>query len=204
MPTPNDGLVMVASGQIAPSEIAVDCQSIYWTSGYTGTLVMKAPIGGGTSTALASQQRGQNSIAVDGDFVYWTAAGVLAKVSSAGGSLTPLVPATPLDGGGFLAPQQIVVQGGYVYFTALSSSDPSAPRGLVMDVSTDGGATTTLASGEAPMSIALDSHSVYWVDTAADEVMKTPIGGGPSVTVVGALPRPDGGPGSIGVCGGFL
>ncbi len=144
------GLVTVASGLTAPSQIAVDCQSVYWISDYVGTLVMKAPIGGGAPVTLASGQLGQNGIAIDSTSVYWTAAGRVFEVAVGGGTVTTLVPTMATDGGGFLVPQQVVVRDGYVYFSDQDTTDQMDLQGLLMKVPTSGGSTSTAIAPPRP------------------------------------------------------
>jgi hypothetical protein len=67
--------VMLASGQAAPLDIAVDGMNVYWTnmghSAGSGT-VSKVPVGGGSVTTLASGQSSPYGIAIDATSVYWT------------------------------------------------------------------------------------------------------------------------------------
>jgi hypothetical protein len=185
------GLVTIASGLTAPSQIAVDCQSVYWISGGAGTLVMKAPIGGGTPTTLASGQDGQSGISIDSTSVYWTAAGMLRKVPIAGGVVTTLVPDTPTDGGGPLLPQEVVVHDDYVYFIDEDTTDQLNLQNLLMRVPSGGGAPSTLVpEGQGLQGAALgapfavDDSFVYWVGNFGNgEAMKTPIGGGAAITL---------------------
>ncbi len=140
----------------ATGDLAVDATSIYWTSPDERTIV-KAPIGGGAPTTLASSQNGIQRIAVDATSVYWTASndGTVMKA--------------PLDGGASVIlallqsyPTGIAVDDTGVYWTNYAGAG-SCALGAVMMVSLGGGTPTILAADQLyPDGIAVDATSVYW------------------------------------------
>jgi hypothetical protein len=128
---------------------------VYWANGST---VMKAPIGGGNATQLASGQSFAIAIAVDASNVYWTdqTAGTVMSVPIGGGSPTTLA-------SGQNAPSALAVDAMNVYWT-------NSGNGTVMRVPIGGGAATVLASGQSGTCIALNAASVFWA--GGDAVVK--------------------------------
>ncbi len=174
-----------------PQFLAVDAHNVYWTdlgssSGGTTQVgsVLSVPIDGGTVATLATARPSPGGIAVDATDVYWvdfgtiTPPGDVMKVPIGGGTAVTL--ATSTNG----APHQIAIDANNVYWT-----DGAA----VWQVPKAGGTPVMLGQGTLTSGVAVDSTYVYWTtEIAADagattdntgSIMKTPIGGGTTVTL---------------------
>jgi hypothetical protein len=151
---------VVPDGTLDPSSfetygIAVDDQSVYWTMFMDPTSVMKAPIGGGAATTLASTAGAGFGLAVDADSIYFATGQGVMKVPLAGGTTT-MLSSSPAAG--------IAIDDAYVYFTNFNTGP-----GAVKKVAKSGGATITLATGQLlPWGIAVDATSVYWTDAGTE------------------------------------
>jgi hypothetical protein len=125
----------LASGQPAPSAIAVDSSNVYWVD--LGTLggdnfpalnsgsVWKVPIGGGNAsvTSIAMGQAVPVSIAVAGGTVYWSqyglsSPGLIMSAPTQGGTAAPLV-------AGLYDPAALAIAGDTIYWTCANSSPTS-------------------------------------------------------------------------------
>lgn len=142
------------------SGIAVDHESVYWTSTtsilYRAGTVVKVALGGGTPTTLAAGFLSPSGLAVDAQDAYFVdyEASVVASVGLNGGKVTILSrPPQPLS---------IVVAGSKLFWTAptgvaeLSAADGSAP--VVKDDNTSYG------NSISAQALAVGSGSVYWTD----------------------------------------
>jgi hypothetical protein len=163
-----------------PSAIVVDATNVYWLD--TG-FVAKIPKGGGSLTPSLAPADMPSALATDGVRVYWAdlaSNGSLASVPVGGGTPTTFATDQPYPG-------SIAVGGANVYWTN-GSTVMSAPK--------TGGVPMTLASGQSPSAIAVDSVNAYWVnDTTGGNVVKAPVSGGAATT----LARAQGSPRSIAV-----
>jgi hypothetical protein len=170
------GLTVLASGLDAPSSVAVDATSVYWTNqgteaaDYTDGTVMKVGLDGQGQTTLASSFGGRfaGGIAVDAASVYWVTASDLGGVSGAvykvgldGQGLRPLVTLDGLEG-------QLAIDAESLYFNASATNlcdDAGAACEGVLRSDKNGDCLTVLASGQdAPWGIAVDARSVYWAN----------------------------------------
>jgi hypothetical protein len=66
---------VVTTGDSLPQGMATDGTHVYWANYVASGTVMRAPVGGGSPTTLASGVNKPGFVAVDGTSVYWTNAG---------------------------------------------------------------------------------------------------------------------------------
>ena len=183
--------VLLASAQRGSSNLAQDCNYIYWTwsDGFQPRgFVMRVSKRGGNPETVVSGQADLTALAVDASFAYWTnsaAAGKIMKISLNGGR-PEMVAVDPSS--------EVAVDASNVYWFSL---------GRLKMVSKRGGTAATLATGDEESSgrIALDSTHVYWTNPGTWEencgfckkdgsVMKVPIAGGKQTTLVAGQPGP--------------
>jgi hypothetical protein len=159
---------VLASGQnlcnsdIDPiSAIALDSESVYWTSIGNGTVMKVNKDGSGLTTlatgqTLADRQSGASSVAVDATSVYWTQEygspyGAVVKAAKDGTHRMTIV--SQLG-----SPVGLVVDSSGIYWG--DAFDFSVHRAGL-----DGSGPTVLASNGALEYIALDSDNVYYTTT---------------------------------------
>jgi hypothetical protein len=173
MSTPLSGgsPVTLVSELNQPENFAVGPTGVFWTD-LTEGAVMMVGLEGGTPVTLASGGY-PDGIALDSANVYWTDPlnATVMKASLFGGA-----PATVASG---VQASNIVVDSANAYWTVaglvngFGCSGEKVCGGSVMKVGLSGGMPVTLASGENPQNLAVDSTSVYWTDASAGTVMKT-------------------------------
>jgi hypothetical protein len=90
---------ILASGQAAPWNVAIDLKSVYWTNDVDSGTIVRVEKNGGVPATLAIGQKNPWSITVDATSVYWTNTGTFAanyldgsvmKVDKNGGTPTVL------------------------------------------------------------------------------------------------------------------
>jgi hypothetical protein len=150
--------VTLLSG-VAFASIAVDSTSLY-----VGSLsaVLRVPLAGGNPVTLVPRRDNIGGLVADLTNLYWTTttSHTVLSLPLAGGSPVQLYSS---PSGGFA--NALAVDATSVYFTDWD--------GTVTKVPLAGGSPVTLASGQvSPGAIAVDSTSVYWLDS--------PINGDPS------------------------
>jgi hypothetical protein len=152
----------LASGQNAPTGVAVDAANVYWTNNNESGSVMKVPIAGGTPTALAWNQYLPTDIVVDAKNVYWTNHDFYTNVMK-----VPIQGGTPalVSRSGRPAARYLAIDATNVYWTD--------DFGVVLKAPLAGGAPTLLAgsntlvsNGASPKRIAVDAESIYWADSS--------------------------------------
>jgi hypothetical protein len=166
--------VVIGAVQDDMTGMVIDSTHVYWIGNQVGHgVVMKAPLGGGDWTTLASDIGIPGSLAVDATSVYFADGRKLMKVGLAGG--TPETLTTGLDYASRLA-----VDASRVYWT-------DGPGGTVKAVPLAGGTPQAVVSNEPPpVDLAGDAASLYWATDRS--VMTIPLGGGQSLTVASWLP----------------
>lgn len=183
-PAPPPAPGVIASGQDSPGVVILDENNVYWVNTTTGSdgSVMRLPKTGGEPQVLASEQSFPLDLVVDAEAVYWTNTGIrsgegkVMRVAKAGG--TPVELAGGLDGPGRLADDE-----DHLYWTIRSMG--------VMRVAKSGGASEVLVPASAlSAGIAVDAHSVYFMDTSAHEIRSVPKAGG-EVATVASVPQAD-------------
>lgn len=88
--------VVLASGQVSPSDLAINATDIYWTTHGSSQQVMRMPIGGGTPVAVATgtSQQTELYLALNTSGIYWT-----FRTGTAVGGYTSTIMRAPLGGG---------------------------------------------------------------------------------------------------------
>jgi hypothetical protein len=176
--------VVLASGQDTPRDIAVDSVNVYWcnsgTRGSTNGSIMKVHLEGGTPVTLASGQDFPEFLVVYGSSVYWSnvglgGAGSVMSVPTAGG--------TPITVGTSTLPQDLTVDGTYVYWADQSD-------GAIYRAPIGGGNRTTFATAPTALGVAVDSTHVYWTEVNAGYVMGKPFDGGTATTIASGQDTP--------------
>ena len=172
-----------ASGLQSAGCVAVDGESVYWVTGAPGPnfpgAVMKAPLGGGPVTTLASGDGfpWPCHIALDGANVYWgghSADVGVRKVPLHGGAMTTVAMSGNATGG-------LAVDETSAYFTADYTD--------VSKVSLLGGAVGSLATSGG-IGLAIDAQHVYWTvrnPAQATDVLSVPLAGGAVTTLASSL-----------------
>ena len=144
---------------------------MYWAN--TDGSVMKAPVGGGAWTLLATGSSyeipvaGIRNLAVDSASVYWAnpASGEVLKVSIDGGNVVTLASGEKSPG----ARHRRV--------PAFTTRRSRTAMWKVVPIA--GGPPVTIASGQKmPAAIALDKESLYWANLYGGDIMKASHGGG--------------------------
>jgi hypothetical protein len=174
-----------------PLGITRDATNIYWTDTGTGA-VMKAPIGGGTPTTLATDPDSPSNIVVDSNNVYWMrqgAGGVISVPITGGTPTTHTASATTIWSpvSAFAIDTSSVY---WIYSSGATSASSPCPDGGVCTVVAQqplaGGAIATLATAPGqPVGIAVDGQAVYCItyDGTTSWVQSVPLGGGTPSTL---------------------
>jgi hypothetical protein len=190
---PPPGLQTLASHQ-NPTSVAIDGSSVYWSVLPPGPraaqgAILRAPLGGGTITTLASfTPYNFGSIVVDDTSVYWSNTPdssmtdvQITKADKNGGGPPVVIATSP-------GPTGMVLDATSIYWCALGSGG-----GTVATVGKTGGAPVTLATEQAQiMSLAVDSTYVYYGrggSSTLNGVPQGPDGAIVSVPLAGGMPR---------------
>jgi hypothetical protein len=142
----------LAVAQGVTGGIAVDADSVYWSSvGQKAIRSLSLASGGGTSD-LATNQSTVLSLRVRDRTLYWAddEVGDVFSMPAAGGTPTPLITGQGVN--------YIAVDDRHVYWT-----DPVGNK--VVRVPRAGGPPTVVAANQpAPSDIAADDRSIYWLN----------------------------------------
>lgn len=173
--------VVLATGEILPLHITLDTENIYWT---TETELRKMPLSGGTPTTIAAEYGAPQSIVAAGEYVYFTVSPAkLVRAAIHGNDVVELIDESATNA----AFMDLAVDAKHLYWT--SRGAVGAGNGSILRMPIEGGAVTTLATGQAdPTQIAVGTTHVYWTNTgdfhASVGLMRVPVAGGEAETVV--------------------
>lgn len=194
---PPPGLQTLAANQ-DPTSIAVDGTSVYWTvlppdlpgeAGQPEGAILKAPLGGGAVTTLASVLAVDfGAVLVDDTSVYWF---------NNSGMTDRVMKADKTDGGS----PSVLASAGLVVGMALDSTSvywttqflPGTDTTAVMKIGKMGGSPVTLATEQSSIGRpAVDSTNVYYArggSATVNGVKQGPDGAVVSVPLAGGTPR---------------
>ena len=164
------------------ASVAVDAANVYWTTagdaGGNGT-VSVAPIGGGATTVLATEQSSPGPIAVSGSNVCWVSRG-----SGAGGSPSGAISCSPVTAANVTivamaqaGPVGVAVDATQVYWATSGTAAMMYDDSAVLKAPVGGGTTTVLApAGKGPAGLVSDGTYVYWTAGTDGTVSKVAYG----------------------------
>jgi hypothetical protein len=198
--------VVLATGQLYPTDIALDADTVYWVNAGTeplasagnGEVKSIAKTGVGGEKLLANMQAFPRRIAVDSASVYFTAYG-LSTAGYANGAVNLVsksgVPGTALATGA-LAPLGITTAGGIVYWSEVITGK--------IKFSKAGDPTVTVAAGERPATVRVSNGTLFWtiwgaytgcVGTECDfpnaVITSAPLAGGARTDITDKQPNAD-------------
>jgi hypothetical protein len=152
---PGGSVELIATASIGEGFIAVDGSGVYFTA-EGDDAVMKAPLAGGSTVILASDQYDPRGIALDASNVYWTNYAYNGWINNDLGSVVsvPKAGGTPdVIASGLSYPTGIAVLGS-VYW-AMQNRIMADPDGMLV------------ASAYDPKQVAANASHVYWTNAGA-------------------------------------
>ena len=174
--------ILLASGQISPSNITVDNTTVYWFS--SGDIMAIGIDGTGLTPLVTGQNEGshKSQLAVNTTHIYWANNGGIWEMSKLSGLPTLLVSSA-------LEVSAIAIDQTNVYWASESLGEVgSYPLG--------GGLTTILTTGLVrPFDLVVDNTHAYWVELGysgmvSGAVKKMPKAGGAVVDLAGVQDGP--------------
>lgn len=172
--TPNPINLSPANGQYKAAYLAVDATNVYFTDAASGQVNRVAIAGGGVTNMTTSGILGPGHIAIDKTTAYFgsrgTSTSAILTVGLTASNATPaqLVTSLPSVNG-------IATDGTNIWFAEATNVQPYAVNtGEIHRVTVGGTSDAKLASKQnGPNCIAVDSTSVYWINSGGGMISKT-------------------------------
>jgi len=172
----SSGAQVFAPGQEAPTGIALSATEVFWINEGTASspALIKMAKAGGLDIKLVGALKNPHRLGTDAQFVYWyefaNGTTTIKKLDQAGGPVAPLTLASASS-----TPQDIVVGGGYVYWSGYLFTLQKAIRRVPVDGGVDVVVSTAV---DRPSFLALDDSFVYASSDANGAILRVPVGGG--------------------------